>query len=329
MRRYLGPTLAVILLCFFAAAQRPDNRLRSAYGSVRVTVKFAHGQPVKSGVKVELLDARGLPVSTGITNDKGEAALFGVPTGQQYLLQVRGEGITTFKRWIRLDTLETDQTQDVEVTPGNGNDEPTPGVAVVDADVPSKARKELEKGNSLAEHSQWADAAEHYQKAIESYPKYATAYNNLGSARMNLQDAAGAKDAFQHAVAINDKYASAWMNLARVQHASGDVQGAEQSLLKAVAAEPTNVQALTNLAQIELQLQKFDATEDLAHKVNALPHQGYALVHVLAAYAYQQQNKPTEALAEYKLYLQEDPKGAMAEKVRASVATLEQQKTTP
>jgi tetratricopeptide (TPR) repeat protein len=331
MRRRAGFLLAALFLSLSVSAQRGGNRIRPNYTDVTVIVRFPHGESVKSGVRVELLSPGGVRVNTAYTNEDGSATLNMVPAGLSYVLRVSGENIAPAMQELMIEAGETSHSEWIEVGPRRSAS-PTSAhgsVAVVDLNVPSDARKELEKGNSLAGHNQWTEAAEHYQKAIELYPKYATAYNNLGSARMNLHDAAGAKEAYQHAVALNDKYANAWMNLAHLQHESGDAQGAEQSLLKALTTDPKNVQALADLAQVELQLQKFDATQDYVRKANALPHQGYALIHVLGAYAYQQQNKPTEALAEYKLYLQEDPKGVMAEKVRATIENMEKPRPTP
>ena len=324
MRRCIAVVFAGLLLSGLLAGQDSRNqRLRMSSGTVTVYVSLPHHEHPKAGITVDLQDAGGISVLKTVTNDKGEANLFDVPTGRSYLMVISGEGIVTKKKWIQLDSLETDHSEYIEVTPGDPGQAPV----VIDADVPPKARKELEKGNDSAQKNQWQEASDHYQKAIELYPNYATAYNNLGSARMNLNDAAGAKAAFEHAVAINDKYAGAWLNLARIQHQSGDLKGAEQSLKKALAAEPKNVQVLADLAQVELLLNNFDATEDYERQANALPHQGYAMIHVLAAYAYQQQNKVPEALAEYKLYLQEDPKGPMAQKVQTNIQALEKSKT--
>jgi antitoxin component HigA of HigAB toxin-antitoxin module len=46
-------------------------------------------------------------------------------------------------------------------------------------------------------------------------------------------------------------------------------------------------------------------------------------VHYIAARSYQQENKQTEALAEFQTFLKEEPKGPRADHVRADVAKIQ------
>ena len=330
MRYLLGLGTVVMLAGCLASAQRITTPFQKQYADLTIEVRTQTGQPPNASLKVELLSSTGMPVNTTFTNDSGEVMLGEVQTGAIYVIRVSGPEIEPAASEFTLEASESSHTEWITVTPRVRTNVTSPqgSVALVDLNVPQKALKELGKGNQCSAKNDWSGAAEHYQKAIELYPKYAMAYNNLGSARMNLHDVPGARQAFEQAVAINDKYANAWLHLARLQHDSGDVHGSQQSLLKAIATDPKNVEVLAGLAQVELQLSDFSATQDYVRKANALPHQGFAIIHILGAYALQKQDKIAEAVTEYKLYLQEDPNGAMAEKVRATIATLEKQ-TTP
>jgi tetratricopeptide (TPR) repeat protein len=332
MRRLLSLALfPIILIGGLTGQRRPGDRvIPRQYADVSVVVRTQGGTPV-AGVQVELLDASGLTVNRAFTNDNGEARIAGVPTGATYVLRLSGENIVPARQEMYMEPGEGEHTEWIDVEPRTiaSVGASPPSVAVVDLNVPDKARKELEAGNSLAKQEKWEEAAKHYQKAIELYPKYATAFNNLGSARMNLHDVAGAKEAYRQAVEINDKYGGAWLNLAKIQYAAKDYTGAEQDLLKVIVTDPKNVQALVSLAQTDLQLAKYDDAEQYVKKVDASPHAGFAIVHVIGAYAYQNQNKAAEALAEYKKYLDEDPNGALAAKVKATIEKLEAQKTNP
>ena len=330
MRYLLGLGSVVLLASCLAPAQRTMTGSHRQYADVTIEVHTQTGQPLNASLKVELLTSSGMPVNIAFTNDSGEVMLGAVPTGAVYVIRVSGPEIEPVASEFSLEASENSHTEWITVSPRARTTVTSPqgSVAVVDLNVPEKAQKELVKGNQCSAKNDWSGAAEHYQKAIELYPKYAMAYNNLGSARMNLHDVPAARQAFEQAVAINDKYANAWLHLARLQHDTGDLHGSQQSLLKAIATDPKNVEVLAGLAQVELQLSDFDATQDYVRKANALPHQGFAIIHVLGAYALQKQNKIPDAVTEYKLYLQEDPNGAMAEKVRATIATLEKQ-TTP
>lgn len=335
MRRLLGPAVTLILLlspCLFAQRRFGAQTGTPQYTDLSIVVRMQNGGQLPGSVKIELLNPVGIAVGSTFTSNDGEATIPSVLTGVTYTLRVSGEGIAPTTQEVFLENGEADHTEWVEVSPRTTEPKPTSkegSVAVADLTVPPEARKELDAGNELFGQQKWQDAAQHYEKAIGIYPKYAMAYNNLGSARMKLNDVPGAKDAYQHAVAINDKYAGAWMKLARIAYDDHDLPTAESDLQKALATDPRNVQALSTLAQTEMQLGKYELSEQYVQQANGLPHPGLAIIHVIGAFDYQKLNKPADALAEYKKYLEEDPNGPMASKVKATIDSLEAQKTNP
>ena len=54
----------------------------------------------------------------------------------------------------------------------------------------------------------------------------------------------------------------------------------------------------------------------MARKAHSVPHQGLAGVHIVAALALEATHQPFEAVKEYQLYLDEDPKGRDADRAR-------------
>ena len=335
MRRLLGLAIALLLFlspCLFGQRRFGTNSTSPTYTDLSVVVRMQNGGQIPGSVKIELLNGAGITVSSAFANSDGEATISNVLSGTTYVLRITGEKIQPTTAEVFLQTGEADHTEWVDVSPRTTETQPTAkggSIAAVDLNVPPDAQKELDAGNELFKQQKWDEAGQHYQKAIDIYPKYAMAYKNLGSVRMQKKDVAGAKDAYQHAVAINDKYAGAWMNLAQIAYDEHDLQGVETDLQKVLVADPANVQALSTLAQTEMQLGKFDLSEQYVQKANAMPHPGLAIIHVVGAFDYQKLNKPADALAEYKKYLEEDPNGPMAPKVRATIQSLEAQKTNP
>ncbi len=335
MRRLLGPAIAAILLlspCLFGQRRFGSQSTSPQYTDLSVVVRLQNGGQIPGSVKIELLNGAGIPVSSTFASSDGEATITNILSGTTYILRVTGDGIMPTTQEVFLQTGEADHTEWVDVSPRTTAAQPTSktgSIAVSDLNIPPDAQKELETGNDLFKQQKWDDAAQHYQKAIDIYPKYAMAYNNLGSARMRMNDVPAATAAFKKAVEINDKYAGAWFHLAQIQYEAHDLAGAEGDLQKVLATDPTNLQVLSTLAQTEMQLGKYDVSEQYVQKANAMPHPGLAIIHVIGAFDYQKLNKPADALAEYKKYLEEDPNGPMAPKVKATIESLEAQKTNP
>ncbi len=299
--------------------------------SLSIHVQMQNGRPAPRDLHVQLLSGNSVPINTAYTDQDGEVSFPAVPSGTGYYLEVTGDGIETMRTSFFVEPGETMHNEFVTVSakeetiaaPGQG------AVSVFDLNVPKDARKEMQRGDDFARKQQWLEAAHHFQKAIDKYPNYVGAYNNLGTARMNLHDPAGAKQAYEHALSIDNKYAQGWLNLATLQYFQHDMAATEQDLLKAEAVEPMNVRVLTFLAQTEFKLNKYDQAEQYAHRVHALPHKGFAMAHVIGGSAYQNQGRLADAVAEYKLYLEEAPNGRLAPQVSAAVEALQKQLTPP
>jgi tetratricopeptide (TPR) repeat protein len=331
MLRLLAIASTCALLSLSSPGQIGHLGGHSQPAGVAVHVQLQNGRPAPGNLLVQLLSSNSVPISSAFTNDVGEAALGPVPSGTDYYLQISGDGFQTARTsfFIPLGEALHNEFVTVAAKDDNAGSPTAPGgsISVFDLKVPKGARKEMEKGNDFAQKREWLDAARHYQKAVDKYPQYVGAYNNLGTARMNLNDPAGAKDAYRHAVSIDAKYAQGWLNLATLAYFQRDVPDTEQDLLKAEAVEPMNVRVLTFLAQTEFKLKKYDQAEQYARRVHRLPHVGFAMAHVIGGSAYENQGRIADALAQYQLYLQEAPDGRLVAQVKAEVEKLQKQLT--
>jgi hypothetical protein len=56
--------------------------------------------------------------------------------------------------------------------------------------------------------------------------------------------------------------------------------------------------------------------------VHSIPHQGLALIHFIAARAFESLNRPQDALMELQMFLTEEPKGVRADHVRDEIARI-------
>lgn len=325
MSRFICLTAAFTLLCVPLSAQCGRSASTRNTSIVLVQTRREDSRPAPPNLYVELFCGNGVPIDSGYTDHDGVVSFPSVPSGAGYYLEVTGEAIEELRSTFFIEPGKTVHKESITVSARQENTGVPlrSSISAFELNVPKEARKELAKGDEFAHKHHWLEAAQHYEKAIDMYPKYVGAYNNLGTARMHLNDPAGARSAYEHAVVIDGKYAKGWLNLASLELLQGKISNAEKDLLGVEAVEPTNLRVLTLLAETEFRLSKYDQVERLVQRIHALRHKGFAVAHAIAGSACQNQGRSEEALAEYKLYLEEAPDGQLAPQVRATIASLQ------
>jgi len=169
----------------------------------------------------------------------------------------------------------------------------------------------------------WKKALEHLNKAIALAPQYATAYNNLGVYYAKTNDIPHEEEALKKAVSLDEHFAPALLNYGKLCMRQKNFPQAEELLQKAGTVEPNNPETLMLLADAEFMDRHFDAAIASAHQAHTAGQDHPSFVHYIAARAYQQKNQQPEALAEFQLFLQEEPKGPRADYVRGDVAKMQ------
>lgn len=343
--RFLCPAMLTVALSFSAFAQRTSggtgsqpNTPNSGYATrgqgaeVQVRLAWANDREVSdSSVHVQLLSSTNIPVQDTFADRDGNVWFHAVTPGS-YHMKMDGpniEEITTDRfdigfqdrmhtEWVHLTPKKTAEQNGV----GAG-----PMISASELNCPPKARNELEKGMEAFNKGDLKKAEEKLRKAIEIYPKYARAWNNLGVILMRQNDQAGARAAWMKAIEADDKFSSSYLNLARLSLRAKNNPEAEAYIGKALGADPNNCEALTLLAREELFAQQYEKAVLNAHKVHAMPHDHYPEVHLIAGEALVRENKDAEAIREYELYLKEDPDSPNAAQVKTAMAQIQAKET--
>lgn len=182
----------------------------------------------------------------------------------------------------------------------------------------------FEKADRLVAKQEWTKAAERLRKGLAIYPGYAAAYNNLGAMYSYLGNNTEAREALEKAIALDDRLAPAYVNLGRLSFIENDFPSAESLLSRAVRLAPArDAEELYLLAYSQLTDHHLDEALETSRQAHVDKLNRHALLHLLAASAHEQQKRIAECISELQLYLEEEPNGASAEKVRRAVATLQ------
>jgi tetratricopeptide (TPR) repeat protein len=195
-------------------------------------------------------------------------------------------------------------------------------VSAAELAIPGRARKEFDKGvESLHQHD-LESARHHFEKAVDFYPTFPSAYNNLGVVFARLGQLDREREALQNALTLNDHFELAYLNWGRMDIASANFTDAETALKKASSLDGNDPVALILLAYSELEQGHLDDTIATSKKAHVLP-KPHAFVHRLAARAYEQQNQIDRAIAELKLSLEEEPTGSRADAARQELQVIQ------
>jgi len=327
----MWPSLRAALLAFVlagvCAGQRPS--IAPVPVTLRVFVTIDSDTQKAANVTVELMDSVGLSsaMTSKLTDSNGNVS-FRTVSGM-HRIRISGSGIESYEgdldiargEPIHMERIRVHATlagQPVTHPSSFGNS----SVPAVRLNVPAAARKAYEQAYEAMNKQEWEKSRTFFETAISKYPQYDMAYNGLGAIQMQLNDEAGARKSFEKAIELNPDFAGANRSLAKLLLRDHNNREALPLLLRSLATEPDSVWALVNAANSELLLQNYDDAVLYAHKAHALPHQDFATVHIVAARAFEATQQPDQAIAEYRLYLTEAPKGPDAQRAQTAISRL-------
>lgn len=327
-------TLTVFLLAFLCStpslAQRSNSPAQYPQLEIHVLLQGSHS--VEEVMQVVLENDAGKQVSDTVTNHQGVAVFQSVRPGS-YRLRVEGAGIIAARtETITLTPGESKHVEYVRVSSKTPDATSDRSVSVTDMKIPEAARKEMDKGVEAIDKGDLALASEHLEKAIEIYPEYARAWNNLGVVKMKSGDKQAAKAAWEHAVATDDKLPVAYLNLARIAISEKRPPDAEELIRKALIIEPDDPWALLLMSTANAMHGNWaDALANARRVRTESDPKKFAEAHRIAGEALTELGQPEDALVEYEAYLRDYPDSPQADHIHQQIATAQkmvQAKTT-
>lgn len=328
MRRLIWLSAVTLLFSAWSSAQIASGNC----GSLRIYVRYDDGRPAAMHLMVRIMSgASSTSIANGYTTDLGTVEFDHLPCGV-LRAEVSGEGIrSTQSDQFELYPRSTTQTHEITVERIRGAEAappvgPTAKVNAATIEIPSEARKQFEKGTRAMAHQDWPAALQRMKKAIELYPKYAAAYNNLAVVYGKMNDLTSERTALEKAISLDDNFAEAYTNLGVLAIRQQDFSAAEGFLEHAAELDPQNPKNFLLLANVELMNKNYEAAIRNAAKVHALANDNLPLSHYIAARAYETENRMAEAQAELRMFLKEESKGPRADQVREELKQIESHK---
>lgn len=318
----------VVLLASLASAQRQSQTPRQTTELV-IKVTYENDRAVPDQIRIQLTNGAGIPVTETFTRGEGEARFYNMEPGT-YRIRATGTEIEerTSDSSFVINPREITHIEFFQVRrKSNGQATSTEGsISAAALNIPAKAESEFDKGVSALKKQNLDEAQKRFTRAVEVYPRYAAAFNNLGVIAMQRGNPDEGKSFFQQAMNADDQYAPPYLNLAKSHIGGKQYPEAMQLLTKANSLDPNNVEVLALLTMLEYDSSQLSNALSHARKLHTMPgHERFAFAHYIAGKALEAQSQSQDALVEYRIFLKESPQGPTAVKVQASIDAIERQ----
>ena len=198
-------------------------------------------------------------------------------------------------------------------------------ISMVSLAAPKDAKKAYDKGMEAVKKQKWDDAEKNFEKAVEAYPRYATAWYELGLIQAGAGKPDMARSYFNRALDCDPKFMKPYMQIAVLHLTAKRWQELADVTDKMVKLDPFDYpQAYFFNSVANYNMHNLDAAEKSGLEAERLdtrhlyPKVNYLLGLVLA------QRKDYEGAAkELKTYLKLDPKADDAATARSQLDTIE------
>ncbi len=193
--------------------------------------------------------------------------------------------------------------------------------SVYDLQIPAPARREYEQGLKERAEKGCARAAPHFEKALSLYGEYADAHHERAKCFQEASLFDRAEDSFLNAI----RYGSSifpHIALADLYITTKRSQDARRTLLDGISRFPDEGDLRFALAQGYFEQGRLKEAETAGLEAHARFHRS-ADVHLLLAKIYLAVKDHSALVTQLKLYLEENPKGSLADRVRRNLAEVE------
>jgi Tfp pilus assembly protein PilF len=295
---------------------------------IRGQVRYAHGGTPAIDVVVRLDQLSGGSVGEVRTDRLGKFRFTNL-LPIQYHVMVRHPGYQEILREVNLIMTRSEYLQ-LQLMPDNPLvAQPASSAKILDANVPTEARKEFEKSEVLlatGKKDKMKEATRRLEKALVIYPKFLEAQLRLGTAYMDLQQWREAEQVLLQALKNNPRTPNVLFALGELYLQEQKTSEAENVLRQGLEIEQRSWQGHFTLGRVFLRKGDIvNAGRQIAITLQLNPN--LAEAHLLAGNILLRARKSEDALFEFEEYLRLAPKGKYAAQTREVVRKIKQART--
>ncbi len=191
--------------------------------------------------------------------------------------------------------------------------------------APKDAQKSLQKGREAIAARKPDDAEKALRKAVETYPEYAEAWQELGTLLQGQNKPVEAREAFLKAIAGDSTYAKPYLSLARLSATEKNWQETADRASALIQMSPNAYpQAYYYHAVAEYNLGDKDKALESARRAVELDAQhSVPLAEQLSGVIYADKGEFRAAAEQFRNYMQHVPPGSNVEAVKALLTEVE------
>jgi tetratricopeptide (TPR) repeat protein len=322
---YLHKTRRVRVLCllpvflivapFGGRAQQPPN-IQMNNVLIQGMVRTPDGQTLGVSAKVQLQREDGDIIDETLTNSDGTYQ-FKPLAGGSYHLVVTAPGFEKYNEKIPSSMGIRVRVCNVILKPlAKEPENPAADEPRTESLVPRKAKKKYAQAMKELEVGQPDKAEAHLKSAVELYTCYVEAQAHLAVLLENHQDRTGAEGALEKAIQCDPDYASPYILLGQLLNDEKRFRESVPVLEEGERRAPSSWPLCYELGQAYFGIEEYSKAEMEFQKVSAFNDSPPPDLPLRLADVYIKQKAYEKAYAEMKKYLQAQPDGIYAEKVR-------------
>jgi tetratricopeptide (TPR) repeat protein len=277
-------------------------------GSIHGTVYLASGHPVDRRIRIKLssINNAGLDLYTDLN---GHFEYEGLTPGT-YTIEAAEEDAKQGSASEQV-TLHAGQRLTLMVYLKKPDEEAKrkPGSSTVDAakPVPTKAKQEYGTAVNLVSIGQFDGAIVHFKNAIEIFPDYLDAHNDLGVVYMKLKRLDEATEQFQSAIEISPKSYNPRLNLAIILLGKRKYSEAADQLNQCVSIDSSQASGHLYLGNALLGQGDFSGAKRELSSALDIGGAKFSVAHYYLGYVYLKSGDKEQAVHEFETYLSSQP----------------------
>ncbi|HYR86391.1 MAG TPA: tetratricopeptide repeat protein [Terriglobia bacterium] len=242
-----------------------------------------------------------------------------------YIVRVRADGYLEQEIAVDLIRRNSREMLSIDLRPAEVRpDGPADTISVIEFQIPHAAKRDYEEGLEHRKRGQCNKALPRLQSAIAAFDKYGEAFNELGNCYIQLKELGKAEEAFKKAIEYTSTiYPS--MNLADLYVSQKRFVEARNVIRQCMLKHPAEGDLYFAMALIHFSQGQLTQTEEAGLQAHQKIHR-MADVHLMLAKVYLALKNYPALVGQLRLYLDENPKGSVADRIRKNLRELERRR---